>query len=83
MRSVPLQPSLELCNAYTHFEQFMTIQDRKKSGFILSPTHEEEITNLVSDMTNSYKDFPLQLYQICTFSSPSGRILHAYPNIST
>jgi prolyl-tRNA synthetase len=43
----------------------MTVRDRKRSGFILSPTHEEEITNLVSDMTNSYKDFPLRLYQIC------------------
>lgn len=47
--------------------QFMTIQDRRKSGFILSPTHEEEMTSLVSDMTNSYKDFPLRLYQICMY----------------
>ncbi|RDI76659.1 hypothetical protein Vi05172_g13361 [Venturia inaequalis] len=44
--------------------EFMTIQDRRESGFILSPTHEEEITSLVSEMTNSYKDFPLRLFQI-------------------
>ncbi|TID21253.1 prolyl-tRNA synthetase [Venturia nashicola] len=43
--------------------EFMTIQDRRRSGFILSPTHEEEITQLVSEMTNSYKDFPLRLFQ--------------------
>lgn len=55
------------------FEQFMTVQDRKKSGFILSPTHEEEITNLVADMTNSYKDFPLRLYQICMVSCISNQ----------
>lgn len=64
MRSVYLY-SLVL-SILTSIMQFMTIQDRRESGFILSPTHEEEITSLVSEMTNSYKDFPLRLFQICT-----------------
>ncbi|KAF2704511.1 prolyl-tRNA synthetase [Pleomassaria siparia CBS 279.74] len=34
------------------------------SDFLLSPTHEEEITSLVSGMVKSYKDVPLRLYQV-------------------
>lgn len=32
---------------------------------MLTPTHEEEITALVSRISQSYKDLPLRLYQIC------------------
>lgn len=31
---------------------------------MLSPTHEEEITTLVANTVQSYKDLPLRLYQI-------------------
>ncbi|KIW06761.1 hypothetical protein, variant [Verruconis gallopava] len=44
--------------------QFLTVNDRKKSHMILSPTHEEEITTLVANDAKSYHDFPLRLYQI-------------------
>ena len=38
--------------------------DRKGSKWLLSPTHEEEITNLVSTSVQSYRDLPIRLYQI-------------------
>ncbi|TKX23839.1 proline--tRNA ligase [Elsinoe australis] len=39
-------------------------QDRKDAKFLLSPTHEEEITSLVKNSVQSYKDLPVRLYQI-------------------
>ncbi|KAL3480151.1 hypothetical protein BJX99DRAFT_220819 [Aspergillus californicus] len=38
--------------------------DRKESRFLLAPTHEEEITSLVGNLTKSYRDLPLRVYQI-------------------
>ena len=38
--------------------------DRKGSKFLLSPTHEEEITSLVASVVISYRELPLRLYQI-------------------
>ena len=40
--------------------------DRKDVGYLLSPTHEEEITSLVANTIKSYKELPIRLYQICT-----------------
>ena len=40
------------------------IKDRHKKEFALGPTHEEVITDLVRDRIQSYKSFPLILYQI-------------------
>ncbi|KAM3483910.1 hypothetical protein MY8738_002664 [Beauveria namnaoensis] len=39
-------------------------RDRKEVPLMLSPTHEEEITTLVANTLQSYKDLPLRLYQI-------------------
>lgn len=39
-------------------------EDRKGARFILAPTHEEEITTLVGNLTTSYKSLPLRVYQI-------------------
>lgn len=36
----------------------------ERTGYLLGPTHEEEITNLVAGTISSYKDLPLRLYQI-------------------
>ncbi len=33
---------------------------------MLSPTHEEEITEIVAKTVKSYKELPLRLYQICS-----------------
>ncbi|KAF2120975.1 hypothetical protein BDV96DRAFT_641615 [Lophiotrema nucula] len=49
---------------YSANSELLRINDRRESGFLLSPTHEEEITSLVSGMVQSYKDLPLRLYQI-------------------
>ncbi|KAH8592442.1 hypothetical protein B0O99DRAFT_629750 [Bisporella sp. PMI_857] len=44
--------------------EIFRFRDRKDAGFLLSPTHEEEITNLVSTAVKSYKELPVRLYQI-------------------
>lgn len=46
------------------YTEHLRIKDRNNLKFILSPTHEEEITELVSSTVRSYKDLPLRLYQI-------------------
>lgn len=38
--------------------------DRKGFKWLLSPTHEEEMTNLVSSLIQSYRDLPVRLYQV-------------------
>jgi len=40
------------------------LSDRKDSGMVLAPTHEEVFTLLVKDLYSSYKDLPLTIYQI-------------------
>lgn len=45
--------------------QLFKFEDRKQVPYMLTPTHEEEITALVSRISQSYKDLPLRLYQIC------------------
>jgi prolyl-tRNA synthetase len=49
---------------YSANSELLRIKDRRESGFLLSPTHEEEITALVASMVHSYKDLPQRLYQI-------------------
>lgn len=44
--------------------ELFQLEDRKGSKFLLSPTHEEEITSIVKDAVHSYKDLPLRLYQV-------------------
>ncbi|KAL5114658.1 hypothetical protein ACEQ8H_007452 [Pleosporales sp. CAS-2024a] len=49
---------------YSANSELLRIKDRRDSGFLLSPTHEEEMTALVASMVHSYKDLPLRLYQV-------------------
>lgn len=44
----------------------MKLQDRNKRDFVLGPTHEEVITDLIRNDISSYKALPLNLYQIQT-----------------
>ena len=44
----------------------MKLQDRNKRDFVLGPTHEEVITDLIRNDVSSYKALPLSLYQIQT-----------------
>jgi prolyl-tRNA synthetase len=54
----------EQSGRYSTNSELLRIKDRKESGFLLSPTHEEEITALVASMVHSYKELPLRLYQV-------------------
>jgi prolyl-tRNA synthetase len=40
------------------------LQDRKDTGFALAPTAEEVVTSLVAQEYTSYRDLPVNLYQI-------------------
>ncbi|KAF2401062.1 class II aaRS and biotin synthetase [Trichodelitschia bisporula] len=44
--------------------EFFTVDGRRMSDFLLAPTHEEEITTLVTGLAKSYRDLPLRLYQV-------------------
>ncbi len=44
--------------------ELLRIKDRHDNDFLLGPTHEEVITDLVSQSVKSYKDLPVNLYQI-------------------
>ncbi|WP_294663460.1 proline--tRNA ligase [uncultured Fusobacterium sp.] len=44
----------------------MKLQDRNKRDFVLGPTHEEVVTDLIRNDISSYKALPLSLYQIQT-----------------
>ena len=46
--------------------ELLRIQDRHESDFCLGPTHEEVITDLIRNNVKSYKELPLNLYQIQT-----------------
>lgn len=46
--------------------ELLRIKDRQTRDFVLGPTHEEVITSLVKNEVNSYKQLPLNLYQVQT-----------------
>jgi prolyl-tRNA synthetase len=47
-------------------KEMLKIKDRKNNDFVLSPTNEEAMVTLVKNRVTSYKDLPLNLYQINT-----------------
>ncbi|MDA9220782.1 proline--tRNA ligase [Gammaproteobacteria bacterium] len=46
--------------------ELLRIQDRHNRDFCLGPTHEEVITDLIRNNVKSYKELPLNIYQIQT-----------------
>jgi prolyl-tRNA synthetase len=46
--------------------EMLRFQDRKNNDFVLSPTNEEAMVTLVKNRVTSYKDLPVNLYQINT-----------------
>jgi prolyl-tRNA synthetase len=62
----PLKLWQESGRADTMDKEMLKIKDRKDTSFVLSPTNEEAMVNLVRSRVNSYKDLPLNLYQINT-----------------
>ncbi len=47
-------------------KELLRFKDRKDNSFVLGPTHEEMMVNIVRNKINSYKQLPLNLYQIKT-----------------
>ena len=52
--------------AETMGKEMLKIQDRHQNNFVLSPTNEEAMVELVKNRVKSYKDLPINLYQINT-----------------
>jgi len=46
--------------------ELLRLKDRKGGDFVLGPTHEEVITNMVRHEIRSYRDLPRNLFQIQT-----------------
>ena len=67
---MPMVQPADLWNETGRFEKFgpelLRFQDRHNRDFVLGPTHEEVITDIVRKEVNSYKQLPLNLYQIQT-----------------
>jgi prolyl-tRNA synthetase len=47
-------------------KELLRIKDRHERDFIFGPTHEEVITDTVRDAVNSWRQLPINLYQIQT-----------------
>ena len=47
-------------------KEMLVIKDRKSNQFVLSPTNEEAMVELVKNRITSYRDLPKNLYQINT-----------------
>lgn len=47
-------------------KELLRFKDRKSNEFVLGPTHEEAMVDLVRSRVKSYKQLPLHLYQINT-----------------
>lgn len=47
-------------------KELLRFRDRKENLFVLGPTHEEMMVNIVRNRVTSYKQLPLNLYQIKT-----------------
>lgn len=65
---LPILGPSELWEESGRFSQYgpelMKLQDRHERTFVLGPTHEEIMCDLVKGEVNSYKQLPLNLYQI-------------------
>jgi len=68
--SMPVMQPAELWQESGRWEQYgpelLRIHDRHQRDFCLGPTHEEVITDLVRNEVKSYKQLPINLYQIQT-----------------
>ena len=47
-------------------KELLRFNDRKDNPFVLGPTHEEVVVDMVRNRVKSYKQLPLHLYQITT-----------------
>ena len=67
---LPIIQPKELWQASGRWDRYVTdgimftLKDRKGSDMCLGPTHEEVMTDFVSSQVNSYKQMPVNCYQI-------------------
>uniref|UniRef100_A0A3B0LXU5 Proline--tRNA ligase n=1 Tax=Arsenophonus endosymbiont of Trialeurodes vaporariorum TaxID=235567 RepID=A0A3B0LXU5_9GAMM len=68
--SLPIVQPADLWQESGRWEQYgpelLRFVDRGERPFVLGPTHEEVITDLIRNEVTSYKQLPLNLYQIQT-----------------
>ncbi len=68
--SMPVVQPADLWQESGRWEQYgpelLRINDRNERPFVLGPTHEEVVTDLIRNELSSYKQLPLNLYQIQT-----------------
>ncbi len=66
--TLPIAQPLELWQQSGRDELYgplmFRLEDRKEAGFCLSPTAEEAVTSIVAGEYSSYRDLPVNLYQI-------------------
>jgi len=67
---MPMVQPADLWEETGRIEQYgpelLRIKDRHNRSFVLGPTHEEVITDMVRNQLKSYKQLPLNLFQIQT-----------------
>lgn len=67
---MPMVQSAELWQESGRFVDYgaelLRFKDRHERDFVLGPTHEEVITDIVRNLLNSYKQLPVCFYQIQT-----------------
>lgn len=68
--SMPIVQPADIWQESGRWDQYgpelLRIKDRGKRDFVLGPTHEEVITDLLRNELSSYKQLPINLYQIQT-----------------
>jgi prolyl-tRNA synthetase len=63
---LPREP-YDISGRWTEYgDDIFTLTDRRGGEFLLAPTHEEMAALLVQDLTTSYRDFPLVVFQVQT-----------------
>jgi len=68
--NMPVVQPAELWEASGRLETFIpplaNFMDRRENKYIIAPTHEETVTDIVAKNVNSYRDLPFILYHIQT-----------------
>lgn len=62
----PAELWMESGRWYQYGKELLRIKDRHERDFCFGPTHEEVITDIIRSHIQSYKDLPINLYQIQT-----------------
>jgi prolyl-tRNA synthetase len=62
----PAELWMESKRWFQYGKELLRIKDRHDRDFVFGPTHEEVITDIVRDSISSYRQLPVNLYQIQT-----------------